>query len=296
MAELLSSSKAKNRIITASASASRIRQDPNTDSRVLQTIKNGLVMGTLTGLYANQEDGRWYELYLAKPGGSDIKGYAREDVIKILTERESANKAKKGQNLIDKLVKSDIEVFHRLARSAALLTGYTDKGLNVSKYQNRYSDLVTRMSERQYKIKTSKILKTKTGFKVGLKKTVEAFKFYIQTFGITGAPIVAAVVVGAIVGIGLSLTAYFVFRSDYTESTEDLTISKDLEAALMNLDPETSQKLITDLEGQVDKAFAKGKTAGKFSGAFGFVKMAAVFILGFLAIDYASKQRKGGNR
>lgn len=77
MAEFLSSSKIKNRVITASASASRIRQDPSTDSRILQTIKNGLVMGTLTGMYTNQPDGRWYELYLAIPAGSDIKGYAR---------------------------------------------------------------------------------------------------------------------------------------------------------------------------------------------------------------------------
>ncbi len=292
MAELLKSTTIKDRVITASASASRIRQDPTTDSRVLQTIRNGLVIGTLTGMYSNQTDGRWYELYLAKPGGSDIKGYAREDVIKILSERESNKKSKKGQDLIDKLVKSDVEVFHRLARSAALLTGYIDQGVIVSKYQDRYSDLVTRLSERQDKLKTSKLLKAKTGFKKGLKNTIDAYKVYMQIFyGIGGAPIVAAVVVGAVVGVALSLTAYFVFRSDYTESTEDLKISKDLEAALMNLDPDAAQKLIIDLEGQVDKAYAKGKTAGKFSGAFGFLKMAAVFVLGFLAIDYASKQR-----
>jgi len=290
MAELLSSSKIKNRVITASASASRIRQDPNTDSRVLQTVKNGVVMGTLNGLYANQPDGRWYELYLAKPGGSDIKGYAREDVIKILSERESANKAKKGQDLIDKLVKTDIEVFHSLARSAALLTGYIDQGVDVSRYQSRHGNLVTRYSERQNKLRTSKILKTQTGFKSGLKKTVDAFKFYIKNFGIFGAPILAVAVIGVTIGVALSITAYFIFRSDYTESTEDLKITRDLEAALMNLDPDAATRLIIDLEGQVDRAFAKGKTAGKFTGAFGFVKMAAVFVLGFLVIDYSSRQ------
>ncbi|MBA7514350.1 hypothetical protein ES705_06378 [subsurface metagenome] len=253
-------------------------------------------MGTLTGMYANQPDGRWYEFFLAKPGDSDIKGYAREDVIKILSENESKQKSKKGQDLIDKLVKSDVEVFHILARSAALLNTYIDKGLVVSKFQNRYSELLTRLSERQHKLKTSKILKTKTGFKKGLKNTLNAFRVYMRTFyGIGGAPIVAVAVVGAVVGVGLSITAYFLFRSDYSESTEDLNISKELELALMNLDPETAEKIIIDLEGQVDKAYAKGKTAGKFTGAFGFLKMAAVFVLGFMTIDYISKKRKGSS-
>jgi len=296
MAELLTTNEVKNRVITAAASASRIREDPSTDSRVLQTVPNGKVMGTLTGRYADQPDGRWWQFYLARPT-DNLVGYARQDVVKILSSGESDSKIKKSKDLISRLVKSDIEVFHSLARCAALLTKYLEKGVDVTRQKKRHSNLIIRYSQRQNKLRTSKLLKTKTGFKSGLRKTVEAFKFYMQTFyGIGAAPVLAVAVVGVAVGAALSITAYFLFRSDYSESTEDLKISKDLEKALMNLDPDAARNLMYDLEGQVDKAYAKGKTAGKFTGTAGMIKMAAIFLLGFFTIDYLNHRQNTKKR
>jgi len=300
MAEFKTYRNLKNRVIVAAASRTNIRQGTSTNTTVLATIDRGKVMGSSTGRYAKMDDGNWYEFLLAVPVGESRNGYARGDVIKILSESESKSLQQKGKDLVTRLINSDAEIFHSLARTGVILNNFTDKGINVSKYQKAHQGLYLRLSRRQEKIKTSRLVSYNTGFKRGFKKTVQAFKTYISvTYGINiGAVPVAAVVISAAIGAGLAVTAYFVFKADYSESKADLKISNNLERALKSLDPETARKVIEDLEGQVDTAYTRGKTAGKFTGAFGTIKTLLIFLAGFFVVDLfvnlQSKKRKNG--
>jgi len=299
MAEFKTYRKLINRVIVAKASRTNIRQGTSTNTPVLATIDRGKVMGTSTGRYTALDDGNWYEFILVLPAGGG-KGFARGDVIKILTESESKSLQQKGKDLVNKLINSDVEIFHVLARCGAILNNFIDKGINVSKYQKAHQGLYRRLSRRQEKIKASRLVSYNTGFKRGFKKTIQALKTYISvTYGINiGAVPVAAVVISAAIGAGLAVTAYFVFKADYSESKADLNISNDLERALKSLDPETAGKVIEDLEGQVDTAYTRGKTEGKFTGAFGTLKTLLIFLAGFFVVDLfvglQSKKRKNG--
>ena len=296
MAEFKTYRNLKNRVIVAGKSRVNIRAAASTDSSVLATISQGKIMGTATGRFVKLEDGTWYEFNLVTQAGK--KGYGRGDVIKILTESESKNLEQRGKDLVNKLITSDAQIFHTLARSGAILNDFVNKGRGVTKFQKVHQNLYKRLSQRQEKIKSSKLVKYQTGFKRGFKKTIQALKIYISSqYGINiGAVPVAAVIVGAVIGAGLAVTAYFVFKADYSESKEDLKISNDLYRALKGLDPETARKVLEDLEGQVDTAFTKGKTQGKFTGMFGSLKTILIFIAGFFVVDLfvntQSKKRK----
>jgi hypothetical protein len=71
---------------------------------------------------------------------------------------------------------------------------------------------------------------------------------------------ITGVVIGAVIGAGLIVGAYFAFKPKYDESTADLKISKDLEAALATLTPEKAAEVKADLEKQIDTAYNQGKT------------------------------------
>lgn len=298
MAEFKTYRKLINRVIVAKASRTNIRQGTSTNTPVLATIDRGKVMGTSTGRYAALDDGNWYEFILALPVAIAKKGYGRGDVIKILSESESKSLEQKGKDLVNKLINSDAEIFHILARTGAILNDFTQKNINVTKLQKVHQSLYLRLSRRQEKIKTSRLVSYNTGFKRGFKQTIQAFKAYISvTYGINiGAVPIAAVVIGAVIGAGLAVTAYFVFKADYSESKADLKVSNDLERALKSLDPALANKVIEDLEGQVDTAYTRGKTEGKFTGFFGTMKTLLIFLAGFFVVDLfvnlQSKKRK----
>jgi len=285
----------KGLVVVAKPDKMNIREGPSTDSTVLATIKKGSVAGVLTGRYVNQSDGYWFEFINSKPWKGKKRGFARYDVILKWSREKSNQLVNKGVNLVKNLVNSDIEIFHSLARSGAILNDLTGKGIQVSKKQKVYQDLLNRLSGRQEKIKQSKLVKWQTGLRKGYQKILEGFKKYIYaTTGVkVGAVPVVAVIVGVVIGAGLAITAYFVFKSDYTESTEDLKVSADLEKALASVDPETAAKIKQDLEGQVDTAYAKGKTTGKFTGILGTVKYLVLAAAGFFIVNwFIDKQHK----
>ena len=194
-------------------------------------------------------------------------------------------------------------IHESLILSANLLTSASSKGINVSAFQDKFKGLFTRLTRRQEKIKTSKILAWKTGLKKGMDNLVEGFKTYmLVNFGvyIQGIGSITAIVIAAVAGAGLAVAAYFAFRPEYDESKTDLKISRDLEDLLKKTDPENATKIKADLEGQIDKAYNTGKTQGTFSGMFNIIKPLAFAALGFWGItkliDSSNKKRASVGR
>lgn len=296
MAEANYSKEKKGLYVTSKGGSANIRQGVGTYSKAIINIKKGELAGRLTGQYNSMSDGDWYHVELeGRPGGHHY-GYIREDVAEFLTKKQWKELEGKGKKLIDKLVENDIEIFHTLIISANLIQGLKNRGANTLSYEKEHDKLVKRHAERQDKIKTSKALKWKTGLKKGYQKLRDKYIEYLKkTYGLGAVPVIA-VIVGVAIGAGLSAAAYFAFRPAYDESKQDLVISKDLEKALENIDPETKQKVLSDLEGQVDVAYRRGEERGKFSGVFGTIKILAFAVLGYLAVTKVMDYQKSRKR
>lgn len=272
--------KYTNKITAPAGSGLNYRKEPNTSSKIYATAKKGKSKGRTTGTYIEMSDGPWWEVLLNK---INVAAWARQDVTKLYEPKKTGITEKQAKKLIDGLIESDDNIYHSLLKLNALIDNLRFKGYDVSKYEKVLLKLANRLKGRQELIKNSKILKYKTGLKKGYEKLRDKFIRKISGIGAIGT--LAAIIIGGVAGGGLAIAAYFAFRPSYNESKDDLVLTKELEAALNNLDPIESQKIKADLEKQVDKAYKAGLTSGTFSGMGKFAKPLILMGLGFFVVS-----------
>ncbi len=271
------------------------REKPTTSSKILHTSQAGKFAGRTTGDYLDQSDGRWWQVILT---GTNALAWVREDVTSFQKPpSDPALNEKDVQGIVDKLVNNDIEVYHSLLRSSALLKDAAAKGKDVSSFQKAHAQLNARLEARQDKIKNSKLLSWKEGIKKGYENLKKSYINYVTSpeyhaaamMNVYGIGSITGVVIGAVIGAGLIVGAYFAFKPKYDESTADLKISKDLEAALATLTPEKAAEVKADLEKQIDTAYNQGKTDQFISTNLKWIGFAA---LGFFGISFLMNQSR----
>lgn len=261
--------KAGDRVLVKGDYANLRQYATTTNSKILEAIKKG-ANATYTGHYV--ESGyAWYEVKT-----STNKGWVRSDVIDV--PKDSVKVTSEEMNsLVQKLVKSDEEIFHTSLTVLDKIDKAKKAGKNVSKAEASIKEVMKRLTERQTYLKNSSALKVQTGIRKGyegLKKKLAGW------FGI-GEPlsITATVIIGAIVGAGATVALYFALKPRYSESEADLKISKDLEKALSTLTPEQQQAVKDNLEKQVDDAYNRGNTDGTF-GSYGTILLYGGLVIG----------------
>jgi len=289
MPQLTYSGSLSGRVILPKNSRTNVREGTATTERVIWTVEPGNLIGTATGYYKEEKDGSWVQILLPQPKGGMTKGFVRTDVVKMATEAESKQLAQAGDELIQKLVKSDMEVGTVLTRIDNTLKAAEKKGINVSDYRTNWNKLAERFNTRQTSIKNSKVLQYKEKLIVLATYAKAWWLTNSMLFGVSksrriGAVPLVAVIVGAVAGVGLSVAAYFILKPKYTESQTDLKISQDLEKALSTLDPQARQAVVNDLESQIDTAYNQGKTDGTFSGMGKILKPILFLGLGAFAV------------
>lgn len=262
------------------------RTGPGTNYKILGTAPYNKSYGRTTGNYYQMSDGIWYQVLL---NGKDSYAFVRNDVTRLAKPTKNPVTSSDSKKVIDGLVNNDMKINESLIRTANLLQSLKNKGVKTDSYNNEYKSLLNRYIQRQNKIKNSKILKWKTGLKRGYEKLSVGFKTFLSTqFGINisgiGAIPIIAVVVSAVAGAGLAVLAYFAFKPEYDESKTDYKKIIELENVLNKVDPNTAGKIRQEIEKQIDTAYYKGETSGKFSGAFKIVKPLAMAFLGFWGI------------
>lgn len=284
------STKHINLIVAPKGTNVNIRAEATTKSKVLFNRKNNASEGKVasagrtTGDYVKDGDYIWYKITLYKQYAGQTWGWVRNDVIRLFKPKADTVSKEQAQRLVDKLVQSDQEVYKKSLLLAPLLEQAEKQGKNVTSLKEQFKGIIQRLETRQNKIKTSKLLKWKAGLQKGLTWFKNAFKTYLLTqYGIAGDSIGAlgAIVVGAVIGGGLAVAAYFAFRADYDESTIDLKTSKELEKALSLLTPEEAKTLQQNLEKQIDEAAKTGYTSAKFGSALKLVKYGVVIVAAF---------------
>ena len=286
------SQKHVNLIASPKGSSVNVRKEATTASAILFNRSGSASAGKVasagrtTGDFVKIGNYTWYKISLSKAYKGQSWGWVRNDVIKLYKPKADNISKAKAKSLVDNLIKSDIKVYEQALKIAPLLSAAEKNGENVSKYKNTYKGIIERLESRQSKLKTSKLLKVKTGIKKGMEFLKKGFKAYLATqfhIRVTGDSIgsITAVVIGAVIGGGVAVAAYFYFRPDYDESKTDLKMSAELEKALSLLSPEEAAALQANLEKQVDNAFNYGKSNERFGNIFSILKW--VVIIGGVA-------------
>ena len=265
-------------IVSPLGGSLNIRQSPTTLSAVLfKRLNNPSSPGKIasagrsTGDTFKDKSGFiWYKISLVNKYKGQRWGWVRNDVIKFYKSKGDKVSQEKAQSLVNNLIATDQKVYTKALLLAPLLDIAEKKGNNIESLKIKYLGIIKRLERRQNKIKTSKLLKWRTGIEKGLTWFKNAFKSYLSSpttykYGINGIGSITAIVVSGVIGGGLVVAAYFAFRPDYDESTIDLEMSKELEKALSLLTPEEAQKLQANLEKQVDNAYNTGKSNERFN-------------------------------
>lgn len=287
--------KLVNLNVTPKGETTNVRKLPGTTSTIVVTAKAGNLIGRTTGAVVKQTDGDWYQVIIPNGGGY---GYVRNDVVNLTPAANDITDAQ-AADLVNKLVANDAKIYESLIRSSVMLKKLKEKNANTATYDQKFKTLYNNVTYRKNKIENSNLLKFQTGLKNTYTGLVFSFKWYLlSTFGINtiNAIPVIGYVIAVTVGAGVATLAYFAFKPDYDQSTVDLKISSDLESALSKVDPETAAAIKTDLEGQIDTAYNRGKTDGSFSGMFTVVKYIGIGILGFMVVNsFMKSQNKKNN-
>lgn len=295
--------KAKtNKVVFSKGSTANIRKIPDTSSAILLEIKTGSPGGRTTGWYIEASGYKWYQVAFYKVTEGEKYGYIREDVVKFGEPAESVEAQNNVERLVKAMITSDQIVFGRVLVMCDQIGRLKASGKNVSKLEEIFKKIITRLSARQYFLKNSGIAEFKYGYKKGFGGLVDKFKNYLNTeYGgyVSALPVIAVAVVLLSIGAGLAIGAYYIFKPVYDESQTDLVVSKELQDLLDKADPGVAEEIKADLELQIDNAYNQGKKDQKFGDLWDIVKNVGLLVGGFFLLDRVilpafNKNRKNG--
>lgn len=286
-----------NKIVKPRGTSVNVRKNAGTDNSIIVNVKQGNTVGRTSGFYVVLNDGIWHEVNLTSGAGDANTGFVREDVIILNEPSENTVAANNAQDLINSLLKSDLELFKTMMRCANIINGLDKKGKDTTKHKKVLRYLAYNLWLRQGYLLNSGLAKSyKTGYPSNYTSLINGYKKLVESLtGIGIIPIIVIVIVFAL-GAATAVGAYYAFRPRYDESKKDLKISYELEKALEKLSPEDAQLVKQNLEKQIDNAYNSGKEQGTFSGMFSFVKPIAFALGGFWLItkfiDNQTKRRE----
>lgn len=276
----------KDLLVVPTGSAANVRSKPSVKGTLLLRVLKGNNVGISTGNFTETPgEGIWFEVTTEKG-----TGFVQGKIVKLYKPSD-----KEANDLVSKLVESDKKVFESLLRVSPIIANLKKQGKNTSAYDKQFKALSDRLSARQKAIKESKVVSWKAGLKKGYDKMISWFKSLYSSISGIGEPIslTVTIIISAVVGAGLAVTAYFLFKPKYSESQTDLKISSELESLLSKTDPETAAQIKTDLETQIDTAYNQGKTDQSFKSFWNIGKYVLIFGAGYLLITkFVNSQSK----
>lgn len=276
---VIPTSKLIDQTLYAKFDTINIRKDPSLDTPVIAQVHKGKPVGIVTAWMedTSAETGKkiWFRVIGIKTG------WVRQDVVTNSSRSVGNSEDAQGYDLLQNLVKTDNELYHNLLLNAESIQRLKERGITVSTYENRLNRIISSYTERQNKIKHSNLVNFQTRLNQGFQWLADKFSDLIH--GVGALPLIP-VAIGAAIGLGTGFLIYLTFRADYSESTLNLKESKELQKLLNQVDKEVAGAIRSDLEKQIDTAYASGKTSGKISFLGGSVKNLALIGLGVLAV------------
>jgi len=196
------------------------------------------------------------------------------------------------QALCNKLFDNQKEIVERNLLCGRLIAYHDQKGISVPvEYRKQLYALQTRMEAREITIQGTPGL---SDFVTQTPSGYSSFSGDLTNFmgdpKIGIAPIVIAIIVTVVISAIFTILIMNALKPAYSESTSDLKVSKDLAKALATLDPETRQKVVNDLEGQVDAANVQGKMDGSGASTWNTIKSVGLVAAGIFLLPWLTTQ------
>lgn len=157
--------------------------------------------------------------------------------------------------MLQALVENDKETYINLEYVRAFVNRLQeDQNISMPWIERKFSQVLESYSARQKEVRTSPALAA---------KNIVDFKIWEikRMLGLGALPIVP-VAIGAIGTVVTGVIVWQLFKPKYSDSERDLKVSKDLRRALDSVSPATKEKIIEDLEQQIDKAYKAGQNQG----------------------------------
>jgi hypothetical protein len=264
---------------------------------LIVNVKKGNPVGRTSGLFFAMKDGNWYQVMFYKPIGNRTYGYCRLDVITLITADNNKEGEKQGTKLMNDLITSDVKLYQNLLILAELSNSLGKKGVNVSSYEKRINEIIALYNERQKAIKDSGLIKTNNWVHekwAWIQNKWSSKKYETGTYGIGEITTGIAIAIGAGVGLVSAALIYYAFKPKYDDSVANVKETTELKKALSYLSPEESQKLMSDLELQVDKAYQQGKTDQSLTGIWKNLKTIGIVVGTYLLADKLIFSKKNG--
>ncbi len=300
-------SKYAGYIVTPKGASIVVYKTPG--ATAIKTVSMGQIVGFATGRYTNQGGSSWLEITVGSTQNElqkKVVGYSKSDELYLSKNPFSSSNTDKAktQQLFNEIVAADAKTYINLINAYALAKEYKKRGVVIPQsIVNQFFTIWQQLQTRQSKIKEDKNLLNQTGVPnadtPAKQQALTDFVTFVQagskSIGII--PVIAYVIIAVAIAVSVAATTavvlYNKYKPDYDRSKANLKQSEELKKLLNDLDPETRQKIVDDLEKQIDDAYAKGKTAGKFSGSMGIIKPVALLLGGyFIFTKFINSQKK----
>lgn len=277
-----------------------VRQSYSTSSQIIGKItKSDRWKVQSYGYKTGESDAeKWYAIKM--PSGQI--GYCRKDLLQFYTYTDKDNYSEKDLNtFLSDLVAVNKSIYLRLLQSSVLIQDASAAGVKyetLAAYAAKLKQLNDNLAARQKELESSTFIKCKTAFDTVWQKAYSVYKKLMQTIsnlGIGAAPVVIAAVVVAITAVAgvAAYSIYTALKPKYDASVVDLKQSDELKKALESLTPAEQNKVVNDLEKQIDDAYNEGKKDATFSGAWAIIKPLALAGAGWYLINmFIDKQAK----
>ncbi|MEI6122283.1 MAG: hypothetical protein WCQ95_01510 [Bacteroidota bacterium] len=296
----------QNKIVTAVDSIVNVRKIPSFTSAKITSIKSGTIIGRSSGTTFNMDGDKWIQVNLTLPVGENKTGYVAElyqgkENVRLSDPGASPVAEQNAQKLIDDIVATDKQTYATLLACYNKIVALSKKNIAIPlDLQLKLCATYVSLSNRQKKIRENVNLKVTTGHAKDEVAGKNIASYINETRGGGGvmgigelATILVLVIIALIATAATAATLYYIFKPNYSESTRDLKVSKELQKALDTLSPEDQKAVKEDLEKQIDDANRAGKNDQKFTDFFtGIPTKIILAVGGFLLVSSLLKNRK----
>jgi len=273
-----------------------VRQGASLNSDIVFTAKKPSRCGISTGnTIQSSSDGSefWFQVKLDNPTEDATFAYVRSDVCTFINPASSTTDSPvitytgtNGNTLLDTVIKNDKTLYKQLLVYAQVIENMKENNIDTSKVQPIFDSILNDYKTRQNKIATA--IGTGVAIEMDLNLIpggslfVDLYnKFSAMLSGRLGFAYLIPIALTAVVTGLVIFALYEMFKPDYERGKVNIQQSALLKKALNSLTPEERQKVLNDLQSQLDDAYNSGKGT---TGILTYIKYAAYGGIAFVVI------------
>ncbi len=277
----------KNINIYAGTKGVNVRKSHSTSASIYYAASRFDLVGYTTGSGYTDNGMLWIEIVVSQGTYKNTKAWVAYNSIR--TKWAPADTKESAQDLLDKMIRSDIALLFKINATKALLESLFKQGKNIKPYADKLEKVWNEFKARQLALsQASNYIKAENG---NFNEKLQAYWNIMFNHGFAGEiealPLVAIVVGAVVVGLAIAkiidwlLPAYDASQKNFKEIPDLTEIFN-----AYQVPKEKQQKIKTEIERQIDDAYNGGKTDQAWSSLFSIGSKVLLFGLGAAFIIY----------